>query len=554
MKFNEFVNRNKNVAQNFSARKISSKIEISEERNAFYNGDLFKKYDIVESEGIQYTILEQASNYYNVVDSTGNISRKFAKHITKISHDNSAVVNNKFHGYEIVSEEAVAYLKENYSAECDDIGILKKVKQLDEQMSTYTSKDKLTVAKIIADAVGIKHDAISDPSNLVNAAIRKAKKDPSLMKNKEILQNMLQIARDVGIKFNDTTFEMTESFDAKAFERHMEKLKANSKKSPMEQLVAKLHSDDAHKKSLRINPNVDSTRSADAYDTNNPYGHNYIGANHRNESEAPLKHHSVMVSYHKKTDPHRRYEARYKTTHSAGKEETEKRAKSAFEAKGRVVYNMVHESEELIETHLSVGDAIWAKHPTDKTKTLTGNISSVGRTGYHVKHKDGTKAWYPHADVSADYPRENPYRKKGQLTIESEQLTIESEQLEELSSNTLKTYSQLAKSSASKLVQQGSKSKNLENSYAKMSKASKRLSNVAKADKKSFSKDWKEKTGQNESVEQPEELKTSMTYTEMMKLYKPEVEAEAHELPHGHNFGHTSDGHRKQLIRKLRGS
>lgn len=475
MKFNEFVNRNKNVAQNYSARKISSKIEISEERNAFYNGDLFKKYDIVESEGIQYTILEQASNYYNVVDSTGNISRKFAKHITKISHDNNAVVNNKFHGYEIVSEEAVAYLKENYSAECDDIGILKKVKQLDEQMSTYTSKDKLTVAKIIADAVGIKHDAISDPSNLVNAAIRKAKKDPSLMKNKEILQNMLQIARDVGIKFNDD-FSVTES-----------------------------------------------------------------------KEEAPLKHHSVMVSYHKKTDPHRRYEARYKTTHSAGKEETEKRAKSAFEAKGRVVYNMVHESEELIETHLSVGDAIWAKHPTDKTKTLTGNISSVGRTGYHVKHKDGTKAWYPHADVSADYPRENPYRKKGQLTIESEQL-------EELSSNTLKTYSQLAKSSASKLVQQGSKSKNLENSYAKMSKASKRLSNVAKADKKSFSKDWKEKTGQNESVEQPEELKTSMTYTEMMKLYKPEVEAEAHELPHGHNFGHTSDGHRKQLIRKLRGS
>jgi hypothetical protein len=64
------------------------------------------------------------------------------------------------------------------------------------------------------------------------------------------------------------------------------------------------------------------------------------------EGEAPLKHHTVRVSYHKEGDPHRRYEAIFKTTHSGGKEETEKRAKEAFAAKKKTVYNIVHEQLE----------------------------------------------------------------------------------------------------------------------------------------------------------------------------------------------------------------
>jgi len=61
------------------------------------------------------------------------------------------------------------------------------------------------------------------------------------------------------------------------------------------------------------------------------------------ETEAPLKHHTARVSYHKEGDPHRRYEAIFKTTHNGGKEETEKRAKAAFAAKKKIVYNIVHE-------------------------------------------------------------------------------------------------------------------------------------------------------------------------------------------------------------------
>jgi hypothetical protein len=61
------------------------------------------------------------------------------------------------------------------------------------------------------------------------------------------------------------------------------------------------------------------------------------------EDEAPLKHHTARVSYHKEGDPHRRYEAIFKTTHNGGKEETEKRAKAAFAAKKKIVYDIVHE-------------------------------------------------------------------------------------------------------------------------------------------------------------------------------------------------------------------
>jgi hypothetical protein len=61
------------------------------------------------------------------------------------------------------------------------------------------------------------------------------------------------------------------------------------------------------------------------------------------EAEAPLKHHTARVSYHKEGDPHRRYEAIFKTTHNGGKEETEKRAKAAFSAKKKIVYDIVHE-------------------------------------------------------------------------------------------------------------------------------------------------------------------------------------------------------------------
>lgn len=60
-----------------------------------------------------------------------------------------------------------------------------------------------------------------------------------------------------------------------------------------------------------------------------------------------------------------------------------------------------------------VGDTVWAKHPTDKSKTVTGTVKRVGRTMYDLQHKDGSTAMYPHKDVSADYEALRPAPKGG---------------------------------------------------------------------------------------------------------------------------------------------
>jgi hypothetical protein len=119
------------------------------------------------------------------------------------------------------------------------------------------------------------------------------------------------------------------------------------------------------------------------------------------ESEAPLKHHNARVSYHKEGDPHRRYEAIFKTTHSGGKEETEKRAKAAFAAKKKIVYNIVHEqleNEEVVaEETIHVGHrnskGVWIKTSThlnypDAAKAMK-DLEAQGKKG--VQHRYDNK-------------------------------------------------------------------------------------------------------------------------------------------------------------------
>jgi uncharacterized protein YlxP (DUF503 family) len=78
----------------------------------------------------------------------------------------------------------------------------------------------------------VQHDSASTPENLVNQAIAKARKDPALMRNKAILQNMLQIAKEVGIKFNTSVFSVDESdsldeLDVSTVKSYSDKAKAS---------------------------------------------------------------------------------------------------------------------------------------------------------------------------------------------------------------------------------------------------------------------------------------------------------------------------------------
>lgn len=226
MKFADFVRKNQNVITSTRSTKISESIPISEARQKFYTDEQFTKYDVVESEGKKLRILEKCSNYYACVDESGNIVRKFANALTLLEHNPEGkwtILPLMLHGYtpSEAFQNSKACEKFIWAVQCmnedtDDIALLKELKEadkkvLEESMETdYKLRDKLTIAKLIADAVGIPHDPASTPENLVNAAIRKARKDPALMRNKAVLTNMLEIAKSVGIRFSDTTFEVKE--------------------------------------------------------------------------------------------------------------------------------------------------------------------------------------------------------------------------------------------------------------------------------------------------------------------------------------------------------
>lgn len=228
MKFTEFVRKNHNVITGTRSTRISESIPISEDREKFYSDEQFTKYDVVESEGKKLRILEKCSNYYACVDESGNVVRKFAKALT-LTEDTTPMWRQlpmMFHGYTPSeafqeSDQCAKFMVKLYelNEESDDIALLKELKEADqkvlrESMETdYKLRDKLTIAKLIADAVGIPHDPLSTPENLVNAAIRKARKDPALMRNKAVLANMLEIAKSVGIKFSDSTFEVKKEVD-----------------------------------------------------------------------------------------------------------------------------------------------------------------------------------------------------------------------------------------------------------------------------------------------------------------------------------------------------
>ena len=60
------------------------------------------------------------------------------------------------------------------------------------------------------------------------------------------------------------------------------------------------------------------------------------------------------------------------------------------------------------------GDSVWAKHPKERYKTLTGNVVDTNSTHTKIKHYDGSIGVYPNHDVSHDFEKlnPNPYKKE----------------------------------------------------------------------------------------------------------------------------------------------
>jgi hypothetical protein len=195
MKFTEFANKQKNVIKAGLARRVSSSIPISESREAFFSGKSFKKYDNVESSGKLYRIVEQCSNYFKVVDETGNVHRKFQDQLT-LSKDQelNIIGENSFHGYEFKKPETKELFESLFDAEADndDIGIIKQIKEHDMKQ-TYTKDEQMEVAKVIAETFGFGIN--SDEPSAIIQAIAEDLQDFEV----EAFNKMVDIAKDVGI-------------------------------------------------------------------------------------------------------------------------------------------------------------------------------------------------------------------------------------------------------------------------------------------------------------------------------------------------------------------
>jgi hypothetical protein len=78
---------------------------------------------------------------------------------------------------------------------------------------------------------------------------------------------------------------------------------------------------------------------------------------------------------------------------------------------------IIGESVKKNDPKYKAGDTVWIKHPTQNWKTLTGDVTRVGRSTYEVKHKDGSKVQYPHADVESDYETLHPNTYKNKQRV-----------------------------------------------------------------------------------------------------------------------------------------
>lgn len=89
---------------------------------------------------------------------------------------------------------------------------MEKEEQMEESMKTFkelmemkfTSSDKIKVARIIADALGVQDvEKTSNAEQLLNNALRKVRNKPLRAENIAIIKNMLQTAKEAGIAYDE---------------------------------------------------------------------------------------------------------------------------------------------------------------------------------------------------------------------------------------------------------------------------------------------------------------------------------------------------------------
>lgn len=156
------------IGLNLEPIKEQIKLEVDDIREQYFRGEIFKIGELVESNDIVYTILKRGSNHVLVEDIEGNKSSKWITDINQIKQEDVMI---------------------------------------DEELTNKTIKtnDKIKVARMIADFLGYDDaEKSSNATQLVNQALRKVKSKLIHADSINILQKMLKLADDVGIKYDQS--------------------------------------------------------------------------------------------------------------------------------------------------------------------------------------------------------------------------------------------------------------------------------------------------------------------------------------------------------------
>jgi phosphopantetheine adenylyltransferase len=157
-------------------------------REQYFRGEIFNIGDIVESVGVRYEIVKRGSNHLLLKEQSGKLVSKWIQDV-QLSEDVSPVYT---------PEEIKSEMQDSYKQEGD---------MLPEELTDKTLKknDKIKVARIIASILGIDNpESSANPEMLVNLALRRVRTKPLNAEGLATLEKMLQLATDIGIKFDGT--------------------------------------------------------------------------------------------------------------------------------------------------------------------------------------------------------------------------------------------------------------------------------------------------------------------------------------------------------------
>lgn len=156
------------IREGMGLEVIREKVELDKDkiREAYHAGDIFNVGDIVECADVVYKIQKRGSNHLLLLDESGNLVSKWLQDVAKTTKEFTLL-------------EGLTEMK-------------------------YTGTDKIKVARVIANALGVVDvEKSSNPELLINNALRKIRSKPMRPEYVDVLHKMLETAKEAGIAYDE---------------------------------------------------------------------------------------------------------------------------------------------------------------------------------------------------------------------------------------------------------------------------------------------------------------------------------------------------------------